>query len=164
MRARDEETGEAPPLPIHPVTAEKLAIEKMQRECWCGGREQCEHEQEEDVAEMLKWNAVKDCDEVISVRRREVAVEKKEAWWKREEERKRRLRMKAWEAAELERTGRMEDDNVYGMKAPWRSRGRGRPLTGVPERSPERLFCSTPCRRAVVGEPLTSTPTQSPER
>ena len=90
---------------------------------------------------MMAMQGQRDCEEVMAVRRREVVVEKKEAWWKREEERKSKLRMKEWEVAELERTGRLEDDPIYGMKAPWRSRGRGRhipPREQSPGHSPER--------------------------
>ena len=136
----DAETGERP-FPIGSAAAQRIATIKMQRECWCGGREQCEHEQEEDIAEMMAARGQQDCEEVVSVRRREAVVERKEAWWKREEERKRQLRMREWEVKELERTGRLEDDPVYGMKAPWRSRGRGRPIAPreqSPGHSPER--------------------------
>ena len=108
------------------LLAQKRAKEEMQRACGCGGHEQCEHEQREDVASALEAKGMRETQEVVNVRKREKAVEQKEAWWKKEDERKRKIRMQREEARELAREGRLEGHPTFDPNVAWRSRGRGR--------------------------------------
>ena len=108
------------------MVAQKRAREQAQRECPCGGREQCECERREDVAASLAAKGMRECQEVVNVRERERVVEQKEAWWKKDDERKRKIRMQREEARELAKEGRLEGHPTFDPSVAWRSRGRGR--------------------------------------
>ena len=120
------------PLPgsMGSVAAERRAIIKKQRECACGGRADCEHEQEEAVKSGMEGAMVRESDDLMEARRRDESADRK-----LEEVRKEKEEVSVLKRAKENLVRMAKEAEMEGSSIRPRARGRGRPWI---DESPER--------------------------
>ena len=124
------------PLPgsMGAVAAERRAIIKKQRECACGGRADCEHEQEEEIRSGMAGGMVRESDDLMEAKRREESADRKLEEVRKEKEEVSVLKRAKENLVRMAREAEMEGSVIRP-----RARGRGRPWL---DESPERYVYS----------------------